>query len=414
MGSGWTFDRPWVMGLAPLLLVAWWWLARTPRPVWRYTGAYRFWTPAGKHDRGAARRRRWPQPFALWLALLALWGAWLGPQPPVRGAEPAWRVLVDESASMELPHESGSSRGAVALALWERERGARNSRYERWLDGRWVTMDAAPPWAPVSTPRARFDPPQAPDEPGVVWLTDDAPAGWQHGSWIAAGGQAVPGPVLLWGDEQWVASPGEPLRREPAPTQWVRLGSPETSSASQGVWPTEWQRLVALWAAERGLQVWEQDDAPQDGFVALELVVGPLEGPLESARVDGGGFRVQGQRPADGPTPAGAFALPASQAGGAVLAIEPGRLRLLWTALEVQGDRALWARELAMACDAARMLPPSVIPESERAAARGGVHWGSPPVRDASHSPAPPWTPWLAILGALSIWIAWPAFRRTA
>jgi hypothetical protein len=372
---GLEFARPWwLASLAVPLLV--WWLARRRRPPPHTPpGTHPVWREAAAGAPAPALRRR---PDRFLLAALFLGAAALGGPRTPRAGESAWRVVVDRSPSMYLPHPRGGTRleRAWGLARAELERSRAVERGFVAFDGAdFVRVAGADipaawlgrPWPPHPEPDwARMDLQR------TLWVTDAEPASGRRRAGLArSGGDAVPGPAAVAADGALLVFDGRDLARssERAAARSLELGP--------GV-PPVIRELASFYAAERGLSIAE----PSAAAVALRIA-GPAPGPRVALRIARDGWEMDVRCAST--TPSGAEADPAAPPGADFpLALRPwpasageglvrcasGRIELAFDeASEPRGSPEAFALSWSALFDAHLAPPREVVEAAERLSA---------------------------------------------
>ena len=403
----WT--RP--LGLAALALPVLVWLLsiRRERPEPVAVGTFDLWRDMPDEGGGELRRRR--VPLSRWLLIAALSCGALALAGPrrARAAPPlVWRAVVDPSPSMFLEHTDDGGAPTGAGTRLE----AAVARFHSFVDGageraaiEW--RRPAPGGVEVETGRAlpvRWRRPPRParrapvwerhDEPGVLWLTDAAPAAEPaRAGIVASGGGPVPGLVgtagevrLEWDGARVLEVPGA---RPRAVSVTGDLAAPILAFAR-------------AWAEERGL-AWGRAAGAE---VALAIVAEPAE-PARDAAVGRDGWSAParvGRAPARAASGAPLATWLAAEVDGelrAVVSWRTGEVRVAVVALgEPAGDPASFAVSWAELLDGAVLPAEGVVALDERRAAGEGRVVAPVEVRPAADEvPRPaswPLVTWLA------------------
>lgn len=371
--------------------------SRRERPSSQATGTYKLWRDLPIGEQGDGRRRHIPlERVLIILALVSGSFALAGPHSSTVEAVRTWRVMVDTSPSMYLPHGESSTRMGVACdelygmaraagvrLRWSRA-GSRQALDAHEIPEEWLVAPsiprAEPGWGAL-------------DLPGTIWLTDKVPGVTpKRAGLVASGGGPAPGPIGTSGG-LWLDWDGVALAE--------RLGAPKRTVTISGGLPTPVSQVVRAWASERGL-------LQANGPVALhvEAVMSPGRDRVKATRDGWGLVGVGGDAPlSEGGHPSTTW-LSCADPPRALITWVPGRV---WVALSgaviPSGDMASWAVSWAELLDEALLLPEGVVSMSERAGA--GEDLAISPRVEALDSPAgePAW-PIDAILSALASCLA--------
>ncbi len=384
--NGWSFAQPLAL-LALLAVPLLWWRARTAgrgEPQW--TAALALWRRVAQEAVPLDARDRRGLPLYVLAALLAAVFGTLALAGPQRRGERAgalrWTLVLDRSASMFLPLQSGSNTPTrieraveLAVAVCERDGLAAEAReWSTWaFDGVHVARGERPPQAwlvPDWGPGGSLSWTQL-DQPDHVWVSDCEPeftplaAGRIHcGASAVAGVVADLGPRCLFWDGQEVSE-----------QDWF---APRAGLCIEAGVPEDLASLARLWAAERALAV-----VDESGAACLRLT------RADSPAVE---------QPIAGKLVADRWSVPASVRGALAdgrfsdwaefedgqgrrspaVQWRPGEVRTCVTALSVeQADPAVFALAWVALFDAARLPVPGVVAVAERA--RTGPPRSDPP-----------------------------------
>lgn len=384
MDLEWT--RPaglWALALPVLLVLL---SLRRGKPNSLHLGTLRLWRDQAGESEGARVRRHLPLAGVLLIAaLLAGALALAGPRRAEPSVQTTWHVVLDTRPAMFLEHtnEAGAPSGqgtrmAVALSalerllqrqgtrpkvLWSR-RAAGVTRLDR-LAGTHVPDDFLVP-GPRGYARASW---AALDEPHIVWVSDSMPPGArpQHAGYVLSGGGPVPGAVASVGD-RLLSSGGDHLVERPGlPARGVFLGA--------GL-PQRLASFARVWAAQRGLEVWESD--PADDTLALRLVAAPgttsAPVPWTFGR-DGwqatAPLVLVGEESEDAPRPRHWLSARVDGRDWPLVSWRPGWVRVAFgdPFQDRSGDPGTFAVSWAELLDQALLPAPGVLPQSERESA---------------------------------------------
>ncbi|MBL8862882.1 MAG: hypothetical protein JNK02_12865 [Planctomycetes bacterium] len=338
---GIVFERPLALALVvlPLALLV---LAGRRATRRSATGDLEPWR-AARAGTGAPRTPRLERPpLALWLASGALLSGALA-VAGARAAEPRarWTCVLDTTPSMALALDGATRRErarATALELAARA-GA---------DVSWTESDTG------------FD---AWDAPGVLWVTDRVPEELpRFAGLVASGGEAVPGPVAVagadridWDGERLVVASGA------APARCVVVL--DVGEA------TPLGRVLAAWAAARGLGRAEQPAAP----CAALVLSGPRSAATGTVRAGRDGWSASGELHGAVQLEGATGLVPWIAHEELVLvAATTGHVATAWLPGEPD-DPAAFAVSWARLLDAHVRPPPGVVPLDERRAAGAAV-----------------------------------------
>ncbi len=357
MIAGLEFARP--LGFLALVLpVALLLGARAfARPERLATGTLAIWRRVLANPVPAAPRRTWKLPPAVLLLAIGLAlgsFALAGPRIGEPRAPRSFRLLVDGSASMDLPI-------AIGAAQTRRDRAEVSARA-------WLALHA-----PGASVRRVVRPGRIgsdDDAEDAIWITDRAPSPPpERAAWFASGGPAVPGPIAVEGTTRFDWNGTSIVT--------VEGGAPRRSIEVRGALPRPVAAVLDAWAAARNAVVGPGDraalvvstagegapfraDASRDGWSASVDLAGAApdtdgDGPLESWLADPSGRKL--------------------------VAFGRGRVDCPWTSMEEpRGDPAAFAVSWASLFDRAALPPPGVVALADRSAA--GDESARPP-RDA-------------------------------
>jgi len=347
------------------------------RPASIATGTLELWDRVESAPPAPSPRARVRIPPAVWalaaaLALGAL--ALAGPRTPPPRHEARLRVLLDRSASMELPLGRATRRArATELArAWLAEH-APGTRDDAWIDhpGAFGADD---------------------DRADTLWVTDRAPdPPPRHAGFVASGGPAVPGPITVDGATRYDWD-GERIVE-------VKDGAPARRVEVTGALPEPIAGVLAAWAAGRGATIGAGAARP-----AL-LVSGRDQNSATGADVAFGrdGWTARGKLGAAAPAPALAPALAAGETwladarGTAIVTSSPGRIDCALATMEdPSGDPAAFAVSWAALLDRAVLAPEGVVPLAGRVAAGDEKIAAPRGAADDVAAPASAWDAWLA------------------
>jgi hypothetical protein len=312
-------------------------LATGTLAIWRRVHATS--VPAAPH-----RSRRIP-PAVLLLALGLALGSFALAGPRIAELEAAriWRLLVDGSASMDLPYALGASET-------RRDRAEATARA-------WLALHA--PAASVRRVLLSGAFSADDDAEDAIWITDRAPSPPpSRASWFASGGPAVPGAVAVdgttrfdWDGRAIVAVEG---------------GAPRRSVAVRGTLPRPVAGVLDAWAAARNAVV------GGDGRASL-LVSTAGEGPAFRAEASRDGWSASVDLAGAAPSSDDGGPLEswiAEPSGRRLVAFGRGRVACPWTSMEEpRGDPAAFAVSWGSLFDRAALPPPGVVALAERASA---------------------------------------------
>ncbi len=357
------------------------------RPLARPTGTLALWQRVASEPARAGRRSRPRVSLATWCAVVALVCGALalaGPRVPAGALRRTFRVVVDRSPGMFLPHgaEPGT-RLDVALArarAWlaselapaDRVTWTTPGHAEHATDRAGAPPDAwlaAPRW---HAPRPRF---AAHDVAGALWITDRAPAALpQRAGFVASGGSSAPGAVGVV-DGRLALWSGAPS----ASALDVGSPAPERALSVDAAVPAPIAELARLWADESG---WRVAAGAASADLALGAQVGAELVELAAGR---DGWSARGPAVASGarfePDARPSDVWLRAAGGTALVASRPGEVRVGWRALdEPEGDPAAFAVSWAALFERAALPPAGVVPFEHRlAAGEPRRHLGAPP-----------------------------------
>jgi hypothetical protein len=345
--------------------------ARPPQGV---VGTLELWQGLGASPRGAGRARMHLAPWAVLTALALLLGAlaWMGPRGARASAARTWTCLVDRSPSMGWSDGAGRPRSEAALAsaLEWLARASEPGDRVRWQAPGREELDLArgerpgPAWlAPERGPGG--EPEWAlHDLPGVLWISDRAPAAARaRAGLFASGGPAVPGPIAADGRTTWSWEAGELRAR--ASTDAYSVGIVEASGA---VLPAALERMLAAWCAARGFAL----ARASVGEVLLEIACMPAGDEELLLERDGWRAAGRGALAESAGTTAEVWLAGRTRAGAErpVVRARAGRIEVgLRELAEPAGDPALFALSWTRLLDRWTLRPAGVVELAERRAA---------------------------------------------
>jgi len=440
-----TLESPAALALVVLPVLLYVAARRYARERVETTGTVEIWRRVVESRPVAAPRARrgvppWIRAACVALALGAL--ALARPRPEVIADDTTLEIVVDRSPSMYLPmspsgvatswpasSSSGSTssssnpnpnpnaNGAPARTRLDAALDAARAEIARRDPARVAWIDASAPGRREvgrEMPREFARAPRVPraevefaahDRPGVLWITDRAPAvSPRHAGVSASGGGPVTGPVaarhdvwLTWDGTRLIERAGAEARAR------VRLDPrlPEPIVA-----------VARIWAETRGVRVVETDEDMEREDVELDVRRGSPGAP-RAALVGRDGWTaratVEGSAPtsdADGaldPWPTDVEGVDAG--GGEIVTHGPGRVVIAMASMdEPRGDPAAFAVSWSRLLSQSLLAPVGCVGVDERADA-GDAAWIAPRPTVARAGEESNWTAILAIAACVAaVW----------
>lgn len=399
------FESGWILWLLPAPLLLAWWSSRAVGARSQPTGAIALWREVARDAPRLARRTwRWPPHVVaavagLMFGLLAL----ARPQWARATAPVQWRVVVDVSASMQLPvAEAAPTRLERALELartWLATRTRDGDRVE-WIvaagDSVLARLDSPPlQWADVEVARRSYDRPHWSlfDAPQTLWATDVArELAPSEAGVCASGGDVAPGVLASWPDGALVWDGASTTTRAPLRRPRVAL-----AAAARG---TDIGRIVGAWAQARGVELVEASESVEltvtlSGDPATESSVAPSVGSRDGWRIEGAATELPGDAP-----DAAAWLVDQQAPERVLVRARRGRVDCAWTVdHHARGDDAAFAVSWSELLDAL-LLPCEPTATIEQRASAGAPVLRNPPRDEDSRRGDESFASALALLAA--------------